>query len=771
MADKTTIEAKQEWDKETLPVPSDQQVSSTEFNELNDKYNATTEEVNQNNAHRGAPHAPSDAPSGTQYQSDQTALQQADSDNAEAITAEAQARATADSDEVTNRNSAISQAVDNLEAMLRGVGADTETLKALRDDISTLSGILSADDPDLDTAQERIDRIKQLISDVDTLAIVDVAGLQAALDAINQQIIARIPQTKQVLTFAEAQSDDHSGYEIVKTSWHHSMLYGGGASYRHDGTSGEPNTGDELKWFDSTGRGFKLFCESGEVSVDQTGAEPGNSNFDSGAAIQRALDSEYNVLSPGVYHTSVVHSYQYKTLSGLSLQKSKIVFTGSLTDFCLSTFGGQGDAGLQNITIESEDPGNKGVRCEGAAFTSYKSVNITGFTDVGFKLGDIPLFRGSYWGTFDNVRVHNSAGVICNTGIYIEGGGTPSTNSNVFLNVVVSGSFQTPLHIKGNSNKFIGGTIELSANDENTDQMILIEGNGNVVEDMYVEPYGDIDKMPHLVEYLAGSTANDVRIYPAFSYAHNIDRHIIDNGDLNKTSIRRRSANMPILVRKNSGNLIHNSGFNAWRDANHPVGWIFGTTRVTKDDADTHGGDTSLLMSESNSNSTIQYYLTDYFSAQAQNTPYTRDILDNENVIVGVYCKTDVAGAGGIRCNGQGSASHTGSGEWELLTVSQKLLESAARHHIELRSHPLNAAITGEVRFSKPFVRLGTEMSEPGHSYIRDSGAKMYGDLEMAGGPDALLCLQGTYLWADSSGQLRTATTRPTQLDSEGAPV
>lgn len=69
-----------------------------------------------------------------------------------------------------------------LEAELRG-GAVLETLQSLRDDVDAVTAILDADDPAYDTAQERIDAIKQLISDFNGLAIADVTGLQAVLDA------------------------------------------------------------------------------------------------------------------------------------------------------------------------------------------------------------------------------------------------------------------------------------------------------------------------------------------------------------------------------------------------------------------------------------------------------------------------------------------------------------------------------------------------------------------------------------------------------------
>lgn len=58
----------------------------------------------------------------------------------------------------------------------------SQQITVLQDEIDALTSILAADDADLDTAQERIDRIKQLIADVETLDIADVSELRAELD-------------------------------------------------------------------------------------------------------------------------------------------------------------------------------------------------------------------------------------------------------------------------------------------------------------------------------------------------------------------------------------------------------------------------------------------------------------------------------------------------------------------------------------------------------------------------------------------------------------
>ena len=82
----------------------------------------------------------------------------------------------------------IDAACDLLERITAESG-DTESLKNLRDDIESLTQLLASDDTDLDTAQERVDRIKQLIADVESIDIVDVSGLRAELDALALLIV------------------------------------------------------------------------------------------------------------------------------------------------------------------------------------------------------------------------------------------------------------------------------------------------------------------------------------------------------------------------------------------------------------------------------------------------------------------------------------------------------------------------------------------------------------------------------------------------------
>jgi hypothetical protein len=66
--------------------------------------------------------------------------------------------------------------------------ATSRAVKLLKDLIDGLTIILQADDADLDTAQERLNRIKELTSDLDNLTIEDVQNLTTELDNLQDAI-------------------------------------------------------------------------------------------------------------------------------------------------------------------------------------------------------------------------------------------------------------------------------------------------------------------------------------------------------------------------------------------------------------------------------------------------------------------------------------------------------------------------------------------------------------------------------------------------------
>ena len=82
----------------------------------------------------------------------------------------------------------INQLIDNLLAVIDG--SDGVTLRTLEVEAAELRALLSSNDETLDTAQERVNKIKQLLSSVESLGVVDVEGLQESLDQLQSSIDA-----------------------------------------------------------------------------------------------------------------------------------------------------------------------------------------------------------------------------------------------------------------------------------------------------------------------------------------------------------------------------------------------------------------------------------------------------------------------------------------------------------------------------------------------------------------------------------------------------
>ena len=82
----------------------------------------------------------------------------------------------------------INQLIANLLAVIDG--SDGVTLRTLEVEAAELRALLSSNDETLDTAQERVNKIKQLLSSVESLGVVDVEGLQEALDQLQSSIDA-----------------------------------------------------------------------------------------------------------------------------------------------------------------------------------------------------------------------------------------------------------------------------------------------------------------------------------------------------------------------------------------------------------------------------------------------------------------------------------------------------------------------------------------------------------------------------------------------------
>lgn len=128
----------------------------------------------------------------------------------EAAVAALQGADTTEADARTAADNALQGEVDALETLLANeTTARTEADTELQSAIDAITATLAADDTTLDTAQERIDRIKSLIAAVESLEIADVSGLQAALDA------AGGTSTLRALTLTPAAAESPTPAELV----------------------------------------------------------------------------------------------------------------------------------------------------------------------------------------------------------------------------------------------------------------------------------------------------------------------------------------------------------------------------------------------------------------------------------------------------------------------------------------------------------------------------------------------------------------------------
>lgn len=521
------------------------------------------------------------------------------------------------------------------------------------------------------------------------------------------------------------------------------------------------------------------------VSVKDFGAV-GDGTTDDTAAFTDALATGSDVFVPaGTYLITSALTVNLQRLYGQNGNKTTLRFNHSGGGFAITVTTSERGGGVDNFAMDAAVDGLKGLNMKGTVIARCNQVFINNFTDTSMKLGDTAGGSGIYWSKIGLVRIRLDSNKNGNTGLLIDGQAIPGSNDNSLEDVVIGGNFQRSLHIKGIGNSVKNGTIELTRGDTNVISMIYIEGSGNRVQDVYVEPVGTPPAT--LVEFGPNSSGNEVEVWPQYNLPYNASAAIIDGGAHNKVKLKRVGGNFRIGPEAEpSSNLLMNSAFRVWRDAENPRSWLFGTAgRISRVAPVAVGEPTTLRMTVADNNATIQSYLTDYFTSTSGSTPYDLEYLKGKPVIAGVWCKTTIAGAGGIKIGnigGDGASygpdRHSGSGNWELLTAHRQIPEASTRVWIELRSDTTNAARTGTVDFRDPFVILGSDVSYFTPKAVPDSGGQMFGDLEFPldysdkalGG---VLRLNGYYLWVDTTGDLRIGATRPTNAtwDSAGTVV
>jgi hypothetical protein len=517
------------------------------------------------------------------------------------------------------------------------------------------------------------------------------------------------------------------------------------------------------------------------VSVKDFGAV-GDGVTDDTAAFTNALATGQDVYVPaGTYVISSRINVTRQRLFGQNTNNTTLRFSHSDGGFAMKVFADQRGGGIDNMSLLAASFGLKGVLLSGA-FLRVQQIFIVDFTVAALQLGNSATNDGVYWSKLSGVRIGLNASQVGTVGVLIEGAAIPSSNANSLEDVVIGGTYQRMLHIQGQGNRVVSGTIE-TINAGAITSLIYIEGSTNEISEMYIEPVGTPPTT--LVEFGSGASGNSVEVRPQYSPTYNVSASIIDNGDHNKVKMRRVGGNFKIGPEAEpSSNLLMNSAFKVWRDAENPRGWLFATAgRVSRVAPSVAGEPTTLRMTVAANAASIQGYLTDYLTPTSGATPYDLEYLRGKPAIAGVWCKTTVPGGGNVKISQLGFASvgtdrHSGSGEWELLLAHTNIEPTTTRVYVELRSEFQNQPLTGDIDFRDPFFILGSDVFHFTPKPVPDSGGQMFGDLEFPldysdkalGG---MLRLNGYYLWVDTTGDLRIGSTRPTNAtwDSAGTVV
>jgi hypothetical protein len=417
------------------------------------------------------------------------------------------------------------------------------------------------------------------------------------------------------------------------------------------------------------------------------------------------------------------------------------------------------------IALQSNAAGQSGFLLSSGTGASVRRMRVLDFDGVGFQVGVVDV-TGAYFSDIDYIECANTART-GTSGFIVDGGGVSiSSNANVSKNVFVKGKWATLYDIRGNNNIFIGGDAEMNNSAATITQVFRISGGGNKFRDTYVEQIGAT--FPALFINFTSTAISNVfdGVYLTASGVKNLDATITDAGTGNEFRAGPIGAGFPAQGRNVAPqNLLPNSGFASMRTATLPLGYtdIFGTGTISRDTVTVRGSLYSMKLDVAAARAGIATYL-------ATNSPATRFPIDpmpiaklrGRTITASVWINSNAANVGAIKifdgASNIGSAVHTGSGNWELLTVTTKVLTTANEVGIQLRTDSDGAAKTGTVYFSEPLIAFGNEAPHQTPRPLNDYAASMAGRLSWAPPPTLTLnstqpsVLDGNFFLASNTG-------------------
>lgn len=393
--------------------------------------------------------------------------------------------------------------------------------------------------------------------------------------------------------------------------------------------------------------------------------------------------------------------------------------------------------GFEDFTLRSMAASQSGIQIKGGIGYRYGPGRIFDFDGTGMAVGNSPTYAAYFLdiGSFE-INNQNRDGTI---GFLISGGATPNSNANRIQCPFVKGRWKRYFDIEGHSNLLLGGDAEPDedAVTGGIDEVIRFAGIGNVWQSPYLEPIG-AGRASVMFRFESTAVNNKVRDVYAPSWPNPFGT-TLDAGTGNTVEINPTGANFTpsIGTTKSSANLLPNAHFVNLKSDGSPVGWnkeLDGSSTVERDNTHRRGGQAMKLTCTGDGHANINAWVSANGPGAGRNTltriPGTK--FQGKTATVGAWVWSDDPGFGVVKVfNGSawiGTATHSGSGEWEFLTIQQRLVDAGTEFGFAVWANIDGNDTTGECWVCDPVFVFGTELPQ-----IAEPRALHDGEAVMAG--------------------------------------
>jgi len=391
-------------------------------------------------------------------------------------------------------------------------------------------------------------------------------------------------------------------------------------------------------------------------------------------------------------------------------------YASSTSGICALLFGGN----LRNVRVENFD--QVSVRWG----TGTLSTIVPSPSQVLAE-------TGAYYWAVDNILIYNTtiSGSNAQRGLFVSGG-FPSTNGNNFRNVVVNGRFDVCFEVNGNTNWFESGECSPSSPINGSAAFRFgTAANSNCWNNTISGLYYEVGNVTNFAEFGSGAFSNELRDFN-YEVGGTIQSKVSDLGWGNNVSIKPRGFNFSGSVEnKTNLNLVSNSYFQHW-SGSLPVNWYLSLSGGTwsQDSIEVHGNSPYSAKLVCAGNRGIIAFALASSLARNQTGQYKIEGLRGQTIVAAVWCKSSVAGFGNMKLGdgtSYGNATHSGSGNWELLTAIIRVSDVATQVDLQLRSDQAGTNQTGTIYFSEPVCFFGSELTSFEPRAIVETGGKMFG--------------------------------------------